>query len=151
LRLKYKIVLLAVVPLLLSLALIAWAVQLEQGSLAERRRLQLRTAFMSAKGGELRHYVALALSTISPLYNLGRDDAEIKKQVMQQLANFDYGPDVLFIVDSTLPTSSAVHTCAAATLSTCSLYGAHVPGKDAGLTLPSGLRTQWTASMGSPA
>ena len=97
-RLKYKIMLLAVVPLLVSLALIAWAVQLEQASLAERRRLQLRTAFMSAKEGELRHYVALALSTISPLYNLGRDDEDIKKQVMQRLANLDYGPDGYFFL-----------------------------------------------------
>ncbi len=97
-RLKYKILLLAVVPLLVSLALIAWAVQLEQGSLAERRRLQLRTAFISAKEGELRHYVALALSTISPLYNLGRDDQDIKQQVMDRLAKLDYGPDGYFFL-----------------------------------------------------
>ena len=97
-RLKHKFLLLAVVPLLVSLALIAWAVQLEQASLAERRRLQLRTAFMSAKEGELRHYVALALSTVSPLYNSGRDDEDIKKQVMQRLANLDYGPDGYFFL-----------------------------------------------------
>lgn len=97
-RLKYKILLLAVVPLLLSLALIAWAVRSEQSSLAERRRLQVRTAFMSAKQEELRHYVALALSTVSPLYNLGRDDEETKQQVMQRLANLDYGPDGYFFL-----------------------------------------------------
>lgn len=97
-RLKYKILLLAVVPLLVSLALIAWAVLAQQSSLAERRRLQLRTAFMSAKEGELRHYVALALSTISPIYNLGRDDEDTKKQVMQRLANLDYGPDGYFFL-----------------------------------------------------
>lgn len=97
-RLKYKILLLAVVPLLVSLALIAWAVQLQQSSLAEGRRLRLRTAFMSAKEGELRHSVAIALSTISPLYNLGRDDEDIKKQVMQRLAKLDYGPDGYFFL-----------------------------------------------------
>lgn len=97
-RLKYKILLLAVVPLLVSLFLIAWAVAQEQGSLAERRRLQLRTAFMSAKQDELRHYVALAMSTISPLYNLNRDDEATKKAVMAQLANLDYGPDGYFFV-----------------------------------------------------
>lgn len=97
-RLKYKILLLAVVPLLASLAMIAWAVQAEQNSLAERRRLQLRTAFMSAKQEELRHYVALALSTVSPLYNLGWDDEGTKKQVMQRLANLDYGPDGYFFL-----------------------------------------------------
>lgn len=97
-RLKYKILLLAVVPLLASLAMIAWAVQAEQNSLDERRRLQLRTAFMSAKQEELRHYVALALSTVSPIYNLGRDDEDTKKQVMQRLANLDYGPDGYFFL-----------------------------------------------------
>ncbi len=100
-RLKYKILLLAVVPLFISLALIAWAVQSEQNSLAAQRRLQLRTAVMSTKQEELRHYVALAMSTISPLYNLGRNDADIQKQVMQRLANLDYGPDGYFFVYNT--------------------------------------------------
>ncbi|MBU2408464.1 MAG: cache domain-containing protein, partial [Gammaproteobacteria bacterium] len=99
-RLKYKTLLLAVAPLLVSLALIAWAVQREQASLAERRRLQVRTAFMIAKQEELRHYVALALSTVSPLYNQNRDDEEIKQQVMQRLANLDYGPDGYFFLYS---------------------------------------------------
>ena len=97
-RLKYKILLLAVVPLLLALALIALAVQVQQLGLAERERLQLRTAYLSVKENELRHYVALALSTISPLYNSGRDDDEIKRQVMQQLAHLDYGADGYFFL-----------------------------------------------------
>ena len=97
-RLKYKILLLAVVPLVMSLALIALAVQVQQKSLAERERLQLRAAYMSAKQVELRHYMALALSTISPLYNSGRDDAQIKQQVMKQLATLDYGADGYFFL-----------------------------------------------------
>ena len=97
-RLKYKILLLAVVPLVMSLALIALAVQVQQKSLAERERLQLRAAYMGAKQVELRHYMALALSTISPLYNSGRDDAQIKAQVMKQLATLDYGADGYFFL-----------------------------------------------------
>ena len=97
-RLKNKILLLAVVPLLLSLALIATAVQVQQRGLAERQRLQMRAAYISAKETELRHYVALALSTISPLYNSGRDDDDIKQQVMQRLANLDYGADGYFFL-----------------------------------------------------
>lgn len=99
-RLRYKIFVLAVVPLFVALALIAWAVQWEQASLAERRRLQLRTAFIHLKEDELRHYVALAMSTISPLYNLGRDDDETKKKVMNQLSKLDYGPDGYFYLYS---------------------------------------------------
>ena len=97
-RLKYKILLLGVVPLLASLALIALVVQEQQRDLAERQRLQVRAAYMNAKELELRHYVALALSTISPLYNSGRDDAQIRQQAMQQLANLDYGADGYFYV-----------------------------------------------------
>jgi two-component system NarL family sensor kinase len=97
-RLKYKVLLLAVVPLLLSLAAIAVALQVQQQRLAERERLQLRTAYMSTKEVELRHYVALALSTISPLYNSGRNDEDIKRQAMQQLANLDYGADGYFFL-----------------------------------------------------
>ena len=97
-RLKIKVLLLAVVPLLLSLAAIAVAVQVQQKDLAERERLQLRTAYMSTKEVELRHYVALALSTISPLYNSGRNDDEIKRLAMQQLAHLDYGADGYFFL-----------------------------------------------------
>lgn len=97
-RLKYKTLLLAVVPLVVSLLLIAWAVEREQGALAERRRLQVRTAFMGAKEEELRHQVALAMSTISPVYNLGRNDEASKQEVKQRLANLDYGPDGYFFV-----------------------------------------------------
>jgi signal transduction histidine kinase len=43
-------------------------------------------AYLSVKEAELRHDVALALSTISPLYNSGRDDDTIKQQLMQQFA-----------------------------------------------------------------
>jgi two-component system NarL family sensor kinase len=97
-RLKLKVLLLAVVPLLVSLAAIAVAVQVQQQRLAERERLQLRTAYMSTKEVELRHYVALALSTISPLYNSGRNDDDIKRQAMQQLAHLDYGADGYFFL-----------------------------------------------------
>ena len=97
-RLKLKVLLLAVVPLLVSLAAIALTVQVQQARLVERERLQLRTAYMGTKEVELRHYVALALSTISPLYNSGRDDDDIKQQAMQRLANLDYGADGYFFL-----------------------------------------------------
>jgi two-component system, NarL family, sensor kinase len=98
LRLKYKVLLLAVVPLLVSVGLVAFALEHEQSSLAERSRLQLRTTSINAKEEELRHYVALALSTISPLYNTGRNDEAIKDQVKKQLANLAYGPDGYFFL-----------------------------------------------------
>ncbi len=95
-KLSHKVLVLAVFPLLVSLLLIAWAFQSEQKTLAESRRLQLRNAFMSTREEELRHQVALAMSTISPLYNQGLDDEATKKKVMDQLAHLDYGPDGYF-------------------------------------------------------
>lgn len=95
-KLTHKVLVLAVFPLLVSLLLIAWAFQSEQQALAEGRRLQLRTAFMSTREDELRHQVALAMSTISPLYNQGLDDEATKRKVMDQLAHLDYGPDGYF-------------------------------------------------------
>lgn len=97
-RLRLKLILLAVLPLLLALALIAFAVRQQEAELAKRQQELVKTAYMNAVESELRHYVALALSTISPLYNTGRNDDEIKREVMKQLATLDYGSDGYFFL-----------------------------------------------------
>ena len=97
-KLKQKIILLAVVPLVTSLALIAFGVLHQQRELARGHRELVKSAFMRGTEDELRHYVALALSTISPLYNTQRDDEEIKRLAMKQLEALDYGPDGYFFL-----------------------------------------------------
>ncbi|MGA0609159.1 cache domain-containing protein [Caldimonas sp. KR1-144] len=97
-RLRLKLILLAVLPLLLSLALIAFAVRQQEAELARRQQELVKTVYMNAVESELRHYVALALSTITPLYNTGRDDEAIRREVMKQLAMLDYGSDGYFFL-----------------------------------------------------
>ena len=98
-RLKVKVVLLAVIPLMASLALIAWAVTRQARDLAGREQALVVSATMAAKEAELQNYLALALSTISPLYESHRDDAAIRTQALSLLGSLYYnGSDGYFFV-----------------------------------------------------
>lgn len=97
-RLKLKVFLLAVIPLLASAALIAWAVAQQEKSLSERERALVESAYMANKETELRHYVDLAQSVIAPLYASGRDDEATKAEAMRLLAALDYGADGYFFL-----------------------------------------------------
>ncbi|WOB10367.1 cache domain-containing protein [Piscinibacter gummiphilus] len=97
-RLKLKVFLLAVIPLLASAALIAWAVGQQEKSLSQRERALVESAYMANKEAELRHYVDLAQSVIAPLYQSGRDDEATKAEAMRLLAALDYGADGYFFL-----------------------------------------------------
>ena len=97
-RLKTKIILLAMLPLVASTGMILVVQQQQQQLLSQRQAVLVRSAYMAAARNELRHSVALALSTISPLYNTGRDDDEVKRQVIRQLAALDFGADGYFFL-----------------------------------------------------
>jgi two-component system NarL family sensor kinase len=73
-RLRLKLVLLAAVPLLLSVALIAAAVRHQEQALARREQALVQQAYMAARQAELKHYVDLAVSTIRPLYERRHQD-----------------------------------------------------------------------------
>ena len=75
-RLRTKILLLAVLPLLAALGLIAFTVQHQERRLAEREHALVERAYLDARREELRNYVALAASTIRPLYERGGNDAD---------------------------------------------------------------------------
>ena len=97
-RLKTKIVLLAMLPLVASTGMFLVVQQQQEQVLGQRQAELVRSAYMAAARNELRHSVALALSTISPLYNTGRNDDEIKRQVIRQLAALDFGADGYFFL-----------------------------------------------------
>lgn len=97
-RLKTKIILLAMLPLVASTGMMLVVQQQQERVLGQRQAVLVRSAYMTAARNELRHSVALALSTISPLYNTGRDDDEIKRQVIRQLAALDFGADGYFFL-----------------------------------------------------
>ena len=97
-RLKLKVILLAVMPLVGSLALIALAVNHQARDLAARERALVEAATMASKEAELSHYIALARSTIYPLYTSGKDDDVTKAEAMRLLSGLDYGNDGYFFV-----------------------------------------------------
>ncbi|HMC16950.1 MAG TPA: cache domain-containing protein [Albitalea sp.] len=100
-RLRLKVFLLAVIPLLASLAVIAIAFKRQQDDLYARERALVESAYMTSKQVELQHYVELAQSTIAPLYNTRRDDDEIKREAAKLLESLDYGIDGYFFVFDT--------------------------------------------------
>ncbi|MCA6218473.1 cache domain-containing protein [Ideonella sp. B7] len=97
-RLRLKLVLLAAVPLLLSVALIAAAVHHQERALAQREQALVQQAYMAARQSELKHYVDLAVSTIRPLYERRHQDPQAQAEALRLLASLDYGSDGYFFV-----------------------------------------------------
>ena len=97
-RLKLKVFLLAVIPLLVALTLIALGARELARDLSARERNLVESAYMASKRTELRHYVDLATSVIAPLYQTGRDDDATQQQAIALLASLDYGSDGYFFL-----------------------------------------------------
>ena len=102
-RLRLKILLLAILPLVASLLLIAVAVRQQERALLEREHAAVQRAYMDARRDELRHYVELAVSTLQPLYERsnGGPPADVerdKREALRLLSSLDYGEDGYFFV-----------------------------------------------------
>ncbi|WP_144110345.1 cache domain-containing protein [Paraburkholderia sp. BCC1886] len=101
-KLKAKIVLLAIVPFLAAIASIETGVRGEATALAERQHAATQAAYMASKEIELRHYVELATTAIAPLYEAGgddaRDDALLRLRALDTLEKMDFGRDGYFFV-----------------------------------------------------
>ncbi len=97
-KLRTKIVALALAPLLVALVLVALAVRYQEQDLARRERALVQKSHMDQRRSELRSYVELALSNLRPLYESGRDDAATRAEALRRLAALDYGDDGYFYV-----------------------------------------------------
>ncbi len=97
-RLKAKLLVVAAVPLLLSLALIAAAVLLQQRELARREHALVEGGYLSARRAELKNYVQLAMSMIAPMVESHDDVAGSKTRAMRLLESMEYGDDGYFFV-----------------------------------------------------
>jgi two-component system NarL family sensor kinase len=97
-RLRPKIILLAVLPLVASLTLIALAVRHQERDLARREHAMVQRAYMEARRAELRNYVELAASTLRPLYERSSEDGADRLEALRLLASLDYGEDGYFFV-----------------------------------------------------
>jgi two-component system NarL family sensor kinase len=101
-KLKAKIVLLAIVPFLAAIASIETGVRQQATALAERQHATTQAAYLASKEIELKHYVELATTAIEPLYDAGgdnaRDDALLRTRALEVLEKMDFGKDGYFFV-----------------------------------------------------
>ncbi|AXE94817.1 cache domain-containing protein [Paraburkholderia sp. SIMBA_050] len=101
-KLKAKIVLLAIVPFLAAIASIESGVRHEAVELARTQHATTQAAYMASKEVELKHYVELATTAIAPLYEAAhdnaRDDALLRTRALDVLESMDFGRDGYFFV-----------------------------------------------------
>ena len=97
-RLKAKILSLAVAPLLLAIAVIGGLLVFETQRLERQQAQVLEEVLLNTKRDELRSYIELALTSIEHLYGAGRDDEAAKEQAKAILSSMKFGVDGYFFV-----------------------------------------------------
>jgi len=97
-KLRQKVIFLAITPLILALCAIALAVRHQSVLLAQQQRDTIQQAYLSSKEAELKHYVALASHSISHLYNSGRNDPATLEEAKRTLSSLSYGDDGYFFL-----------------------------------------------------
>ncbi|WP_332856289.1 cache domain-containing protein [Duganella sp. S19_KUP01_CR8] len=97
-KLRQKVIFLAITPLILALIAIALAVRHQSVLLAQQQRETIQQAYLSSKEAELKHYVALASHAIAHLYESGRDDQATRDEAKRILSSLSYGDDGYFFV-----------------------------------------------------
>jgi two-component system NarL family sensor kinase len=97
-KLRQKILLLAIVPLIVALLAIAAAVRYQATTLAKQQRASVEAAYMASKKAALTHYVTLASRAIAHLYDSGRNDEATLNEAKAILAKLDYGDDGYFFL-----------------------------------------------------
>jgi two-component system NarL family sensor kinase len=97
-KLRQKIILLAVAPLIAALIAIALAVRYQATLLAEQQRATVEAAYLASKEAELKHYVALG--TLSIAHLTAREDADqaTRDEAKAILATLDFGEDGYFFL-----------------------------------------------------
>lgn len=98
-KLRSKILLLAVVPLLVAVSAIALGITMQTLELARHQKEVLRAAWIDTKETELRHYVRLAYSAIAPLLH-GPDTPEARARALDTLSKMEFDRDGHFFVYS---------------------------------------------------
>ncbi len=97
-RLKSKILSLAVAPLLLAIAVIGGLLVFETQRLERQQAQVFEEVLLNTKRDELRSYIELALTSIEHLYGAGRDDEAAKEQAKAILSSMKFGDDGYFFV-----------------------------------------------------
>lgn len=98
-KLKIKILLLAILPMLIVALLISFLSRHQVQSLSEQEIKTFETNFLASKRNELKNYVELALTSINPvLADAALSDAMAKTEVKRILNGLIYDSDGYFFV-----------------------------------------------------
>ncbi|MDD1794877.1 cache domain-containing protein [Enterovibrio sp. ZSDZ42] len=96
-RLRAKILILAMLPLLLMFGLIIGLVVIQSDALSKNQANLIRSETLLSKKQELLKYVELARASIAPIYDTANEnDDEAKQAVINTLNNLTYGEDGYF-------------------------------------------------------
>jgi two-component system NarL family sensor kinase len=97
-KLRQKVIVLAIAPLILALCAIALFVRHQAITLAQQQRATIQQAYLASKEAELKHYVALASHSIAHLYESGRGDPATLAEAKRILSSLSFGNDGYFFV-----------------------------------------------------
>ena len=97
-KLRQKVIFLAITPLILALCAIALAVRHQSLILAQQQRDTIQQAYLMTKEAELKHYVALASHSIAHLVESGRNDPATLEEAKRILSSLSYGDDGYFFL-----------------------------------------------------
>jgi two-component system NarL family sensor kinase len=97
-KIRHKIILLALVPLALAMLAIALSVRQQATSLSRQQYQALEQTYLASKEAELSHYVQLARTAIEPLYAERGNIPDAQARALATLARMDFGPDGYFFV-----------------------------------------------------
>jgi len=97
-KLRQKVIFLAIVPLIVALCAIALFVRQQAVTLAHDQRAAIQQAYMDSRQAELRHYVELASHAIAHLSASGRSDPATLEQAKRTLQSLGFGDDGYFFV-----------------------------------------------------
>ncbi|XLX41857.1 methyl-accepting chemotaxis protein [Ectopseudomonas mendocina] len=97
LRLRSKVLLLALGPICLLTLLLSSIAFVVLGNLADQQEAQTRAKLVADRKAEIKQYVELALNAIAPLYQASADgDMATRAQAVEVLKRLSYGADGYF-------------------------------------------------------
>ncbi|QEI06281.1 histidine kinase [Pigmentiphaga aceris] len=97
-KLRHKLILLALVPLGLAMLAIAMTVRQQATTLSQQQYQALEQTYLASKEAELSHYVQLARTAIEPLYAERKNIPDAQSRALAMLARMDFGQDGYFFV-----------------------------------------------------
>ncbi len=97
-KLRWAIVLLAVLPLLAASIGMAWIVQQRSKVVAQMQAASVQPVLLAARQAELQNYVSLARSAIAHLVRDAVPDPQAQAQALEVLRRLEFGHDGYFFV-----------------------------------------------------